>query len=678
VNCDIVNICEKCFQILKLQLFTEIFERGGAMTNVRILVAEDEAIVAKNIETRLNRTGYVVSAVALSGEEAVQQASETRPDLVLMDIKLAGEMDGIEAAEQIRARFGIPVVYLTAYADKETLQRAKMTEPFGYVLKPFKAEELCSAIEVALHRHEMDKKVKESEARYRAVVEDQTELICRFRPDGMLTFVNEAYCRYFDKRREELIGYSFMPLIPEEDRGFVGEGIASLSSENPVATHEHRVVRPNGEIGWQQWTNRAIFDEGGCLVEFQAVGRDITDRVRAEQALLKRNRELTLLNRAGQAFSSTLDLDQVLVTVLEEVCGLLDVTACSVWLIDSDTGELVCRQATDPSSEVVRGWRLAPGEGIAGWVACRGESLIVPDAQADERHFEGMDQKTGLETRSLLSVPLRVKRDVIGVIQVIDTEIDRFGSTDLRLVEALASAAAIAIENARLYARNRRLAVERERHRLARELHDTVTQSLYSIGMAAQTLLKLLGQTQPHSSIVRDPVEHILRLSRAALTEMREQLHGLHPTALADKGLVEALAQHCDLLREQYALTIELLADSELAVSIGQREGLYNIAREALWNVVKHAGATHVDISLTTAGDHVELSIVDDGGGFDPTIYTRDEMVGLRTMEERTKLLGGSFELQSRPGRGTWVTVRIPVRSPEDDEVLSDQCVPAP
>jgi PAS domain S-box-containing protein len=648
------------------------------MTDAKILVAEDEVIVAKNIETRLNRSGYVVSAIALSGQEAVQQASETRPDLVLMDVKLAGEMDGIEAAEQIRVRFGIPVVYLTAYADEETLQRAKMTEPFGYVLKPFKAEELCSAIEVALHRHEMDKKLKESEARYRAVVEDQTELICRFLPDGTLTFVNEAYCRYFDKRREELIGYSFMPFIPEEDRGFVWEGIASLSSENPVATHEHRVVRPDGEIGWQQWTNRAIFDKEDCVAEFQAVGRDITDRVRAEQALLERNRELTLLNRAGQALSSTLDLDRVLVTVLEEVCCLLGVTACSVWLTDPDTGELVCRQVTEPSSEVVRGWRLAPGEGIAGWVACRGKSLIVPDAQADERHFKGVDQKTGLETRSLLTIPLRVRRDVIGVIQVIDAEIDRFSSTDLRLVEALASAAAIAIENARLYAWNRRLAVEQERHRLARELHDTVTQSLYSIGMAAQTLLKLLGQAQTHSSIVRDPVEHILRLSRSALTEMREQLYDLHPTALADKGLVEALAQHCDLLREQYALTIELTADSEPAVSTGRREGLYYIAREALWNVVKHAGATHVDISLTTESDHVELSIVDDGNGFDPTIYAREKTVGLRNMEERARLLGGIFDLKSRPGRGTWVSVRIPIRSPEDDEVLSDQFVPAP
>jgi PAS domain S-box-containing protein len=190
---------------------------------------------------------------------------------------------------------------------------------------------------------------------------------------------------------------------------------------------------------------------------------------RAEEALRRRNRELELLNRASRVFISSFDLDQVLVAVLEDVRDLLGVAACSIWLIDPETGELVCRQATGPGSEIVRGWRLAPEQGIVGWVARTGEALIVPDTQAEERHFDAIAQQIGLEIRSLLSVPLQAKEDVIGVLQVVHTTAGRFGITDRTLLESLAGTAAITIENARLY----ELAQQEiaERTRVEREVH---------------------------------------------------------------------------------------------------------------------------------------------------------------------------------------------------------------
>ena len=136
-------------------------------------------------------------------------------------------------------------------------------------------------------RFELEKTLGESLARYRAIVEDQTELICRFDPDTTLSFVNEAYCRFFNKRSEDLLGFSFMPLIPPSDRKKVRAHFDSLGPENPVATHEHKVMGKNGEIRWQQWTNRAIFDEQGVIKEFQSVGRDITNRKLAEEALCR-------------------------------------------------------------------------------------------------------------------------------------------------------------------------------------------------------------------------------------------------------------------------------------------------------------------------------------------------------------------------------------------------------
>lgn len=125
------------------------------MTGAKILVVEDENIVALEIKKRLQKLGYVVPGVASTGEDAISKAEGILPDLVLMDIMLKGEIDGIHAAGEIRKRFNIPVVYLTAYSDEETLQRAKLTEPYGYILKPFEEDDLRTTIEIALYRHQV-------------------------------------------------------------------------------------------------------------------------------------------------------------------------------------------------------------------------------------------------------------------------------------------------------------------------------------------------------------------------------------------------------------------------------------------------------------------------------------------------------------------------------------------
>lgn len=128
------------------------------MDETKILVVEDQTIVALNIKSRLKNMGYVVPGTVASGEEAIKEAELTNADLVLMDIMLKGEMDGIEAARIIKSRFGIPVIYLTACTDFETLERAKQTDPEGYISKPFKEEDLCQNIEAALLKRRLEKK----------------------------------------------------------------------------------------------------------------------------------------------------------------------------------------------------------------------------------------------------------------------------------------------------------------------------------------------------------------------------------------------------------------------------------------------------------------------------------------------------------------------------------------
>jgi len=154
---------------------------------------------------------------------------------------------------------------------------------------------MVGAISLALDitgRKQTEEALVKSEARYRAVVQDQTELICRFRPDETLTFVNDAYCRFFGKKPEELLGHKFLPLIPEENHKQVQKHFTSFSLENPVAEQEHRVIAPKGDIRWQKWINRAIFDSNGAIVEFQSVGRDVTERKKTEEALKEKEAQL--------------------------------------------------------------------------------------------------------------------------------------------------------------------------------------------------------------------------------------------------------------------------------------------------------------------------------------------------------------------------------------------------
>lgn len=253
------------------------------MTTTSLLVVEDESIVAMDIKHRAESLGYNVIDVAASGEEAITITREKRPDLVLMDIVLKGEMDGIQAAEIIRDELDIPVVYLTAYSDEKTLNRAKLTGPFGYIIKPFEDRELHSAIEVALYKHKMDSKLRESEERYRALLEASPDLIMLFDNDHRVVFVNKTAEILTGLSRNKISGKGIGFL---ERKGFLSHDSLGKLTEFLKSGDEHPL-----EIEFMTHTGQTLFFEiySTSITTrkeknlIQLIGHDITGRVDAEK-----------------------------------------------------------------------------------------------------------------------------------------------------------------------------------------------------------------------------------------------------------------------------------------------------------------------------------------------------------------------------------------------------------
>jgi PAS domain S-box-containing protein len=254
------------------------------VTTARILVVEDGIIMARDIERRLTTMGYRVAGTAGTGEEAIRKAKDLHPDLILMDVNLRGAIDGIAAAEQIRKSADVPIIYVTAYSDDATLRRARSTEPFGYVLKPFEERELRTTIEIALCRHGVDKDLRENEKRYRAIAEVSPGFAysVAVHPDGSLNteWVTDGFtCTGLVAG--DLSNLS-QHVHPDDNRTVKERMRHLLAGEHHVV--EYRIVAKDGEPRWWLDHARPLWDEAKQrIVRILGAAQDITERKRAEQ-----------------------------------------------------------------------------------------------------------------------------------------------------------------------------------------------------------------------------------------------------------------------------------------------------------------------------------------------------------------------------------------------------------
>ena len=265
-------------------------EGTGKMANAQVLIVEDEGVIAKDIENTLRNLGFDVPAIAFSGEEAIKRAAETHPDLVLMDIVLEGEMDGVEAAGQIRDRFDIPVVYLTAYANNKTLQRAKVTGPYGYIIKPFEERDLHIAIEIALYKHQVERKLKESEQWLSTTLKSIGDAVIATDANGSVAFMNPVAESLTGWKQQDAAGRPLSEVfnIINEKTGkqaedpatrVLREGVVVGLANHTVLIAKDGVKRPIDDSG------APIKDDRGNITGVVLVFRDITERRQAEKAL---------------------------------------------------------------------------------------------------------------------------------------------------------------------------------------------------------------------------------------------------------------------------------------------------------------------------------------------------------------------------------------------------------
>ena len=363
----------------------------------------------------------------------------------------------------------------------------------------------------------------------------------------------------------------------------------------------------------------------------------------------QRMQELEALYRADEELYRHLDLEEVLQTLVDVAADILEADKSSLMVWDAHHERLVEGAARGFSPTTLAHMSFAPGEGIAGRVATGDGPVIVKDVHTDPRVARRITDPEGI--RSFMHVPIEIGDQVFGVFNVSYTQPRAFGDEERRLFTALAQRAALVIENAQLYERAQELAVVEERSRLARDLHDAVTQTLFSASLIADVLPRI-WERDPDAAWGR--LEEVRELTRGALAEMRTLLLELRPAALADAEMGELLRQLAEATTGRARVPVTVDVTEECALPPDAKVALYRIAQEALNNVAKHAGAGHATVSLCCEPGRVELCVSDDGRGFDPSEISPDSL-GLGIMRERVEAIGATLTVDSQIGCGTEV-----------------------
>jgi PAS domain S-box-containing protein len=494
-----------------------------------------------------------------------------------------------------------------------------------------------------------EEQLLEREEQYRRIFEATSDgLIVNDLDTGLVVEVNPAFCRMHGYEYDELIGIHPTTFIHPDDHYLFAEYIDAVSEGGEFRARA-REIHKDGSIFHVEVHGTTFLFRGRPHV--LGVLRDVSNEVEAtrllERRVAERTRELaSLLSLANQAAVAH-ELAQLVALVIPEVERMLACSWTGIYLRDGEVLVPVDREAEGSRADGVplpeRWPALAGGETAVGEGGLRG--LFPKEVSAS----------------CSLVVSLAAGGDTIGVLCLARPRGQPFGDEQRALARGVGDQLSVAISNARYFEATQQTAALEERHRIARDLHDSVSQSLFSLTLHARTAeLALARSGLDTDSDLGRPLQQVSELTRGALAEMRALIFELRPGALAEEGLGAALAKHSAALTAREGLEISLqVPDEPLPLSVEQEEHLYRLAQEALHNTVKHAQADHAWVELLAGDGEVVLTVRDDGVGFDPA-QPHPGHLGLETMRDRASRIGAELTLESAPGEGTEVRVRVP------------------
>lgn len=524
---------------------------------------------------------------------------------------------------------------------------------------------LVSQIQDITQRRHAEVRLAEKEAQYRSIFEATRDALIITHPDGHIVEANPAACEMYGYAYNELVNRSLADVIRPEYGALFSEMFERVRQGGQFSVQVTDERKDGSPLHVEVLVSNFTYAGQPHIL---SVIRDVSERVRSrqllEQRVDERTRELSTLLRVSRDIASNLDLEPLLSAVLDRLGEVVAYDAAAIW-ISAPEGEMALTgyRGPIPKENLSGTWQRQELEHV-GEVIERREPVTIPDVRADTGLACSWQRATRAQlgylpehVASWMGVPLLVKDRVIGMISLEHGEADYYTAYHSELALAFASQAAIAIDNARLYRQSQRLAVLEERQRIARELHDSVSQALYGIGLGARTARALLDR-DPGQAV--EPVEYVLSLAEAGLAEMRALIFELRPDALAREGLVSALGKRAAALQSRYGIQVEADLDQEPQLPLEVKEALYRVAQEALNNVIKHARADKIVMQLALDGNQVYLTVEDDGVGFELQVERPGHM-GLHTMRDRIEEIGGTLSIESAPGQGTRLCARVPL-----------------
>ncbi len=405
------------------------------------------------------------------------------------------------------------------------------------------------------------------------------------------------------------------------------------------------------------------FDEMATSLERSMADRDRAERAlqaayqTLEQQVARRTRELSVLYEVTAVASASLDLETVLQSSLERVLTVVEGELGTFHLLDEGKGSLCLAawRSSTPDLSIVED-AMPACDGLIGLVVEHDAPLVLADfADGPLAAFPIAGP------HPYVGVPMHAKGRVLGVLSVIGRAGRGFGKQDVSLLASIADQVGVAVENTQLYRQAEQLAIVKERQRLARELHDSVTQALYSLVLLSEAGRRLAGTGG--SPQLEEIAIRLGEIGQQALKEMRLLVYELRSLTLQERGLIRALEQRLDAVEKRAGIRASLTTEGALELPPLAEEALYRIAQEALNNALKHAVASAVSVRVVASNSRVEVEVADNGKGFDPDAVRDRGGMGLANMQERIEKLGGRLAILSSPGKGTKVRAILDVQT---------------